>query len=109
MNRFRRGIISRLFTIIGRAICKKKETSIAPQESGATKIEVAMSKKNSVTTRGKSGQIFFWSMMALPFLQFIVFYIGVNFNSLRLAFVEYTYEGNSLVSKCKMLKKSIEN
>ena len=58
-----------------------------------------MSKKNSVTTRGKSGQIFFWSMMALPFLQFIVFYIGVNFNSLRLAFVEYTYEGNSLVSK----------
>jgi ABC-type sugar transport system permease subunit len=58
-----------------------------------------MRKKNSITTRGCSGKIFFWTMMALPFLQFLIFYIGVNFNSLRLAFVEYTYQGSSLITK----------
>lgn len=35
--------------------------------------------------------IFYAVMLAFPVLQFCVFYIGVNFNSIRLAFSEYDY------------------
>lgn len=38
-------------------------------------------KKND---RGKT--IFYWTILAFPILQFIIFYIGVNFNSFALAF-----------------------
>ncbi len=48
-----------------------------------------MKQKGSITTRGKSGKIFFWVMMALPILQFVIFYIGVNFNNVVLAFKDY--------------------
>jgi len=37
----------------------------------------------------KKRNIFYWSMLALPLLQFIIFYIVVNFNSILMAFQEY--------------------
>ena len=52
-----------------------------------------MKTKESITTRGKSGKIFFWVMMALPIVQFLIFYIGVNFNNVVLAF--QTYDKNT--------------
>ena len=49
---------------------------------------VHKSKKN----RGKT--IFYWSMLAFPLLQFVIFYIGVNMNSFALAFQEFDlYDG----------------
>ena len=37
----------------------------------------------------RNGTIFFWVMLALPLLQFAVFYVAVNFNSVLLAFKSY--------------------
>ena len=37
----------------------------------------------------KKKWIFYWAIIALPLLQFCIFYIGVNFNSILLAFKEY--------------------
>lgn len=55
-----------------------------PQDTGDV-----MKGNGSITTRGKGGKIFFWVMMALPILQFVIFYIGVNFNNVLLAFKAY--------------------
>lgn len=38
----------------------------------------------------RGAKIFYWSVLALPLLQFCIFYIGVNVNSLLLSFKEYT-------------------
>lgn len=37
----------------------------------------------------KAGMAFFWALIAFPMLQFLIFYIAVNFNSFLLAFQEY--------------------
>lgn len=44
----------------------------------------------------KSGNVFFYVMVALPIIQFIIFYIVVNFNSILLAFKEYTVTDKGL-------------
>ena len=46
-------------------------------------------KKKSRVFKSKSSLIFYICIVALPTLQFLIFYIGVNFNSLILAFKEY--------------------
>lgn len=43
-------------------------------------------------SRTAKQRIFFWCIIALPLLQFCVFYIGVNLNSILLAFRNYDYE-----------------
>ncbi len=49
--------------------------------------------KTKKVRRGSAKKwIFYWAIVALPLLQFILFYIGVNFNSLALAFKEYDYD-----------------
>lgn len=45
-------------------------------------------KRLSPMKRGANA--FYWVMIALPLLQFLIFYIGVNFNSILLAFQEVT-------------------
>lgn len=42
--------------------------------------------------------IFYCVMFALPLIQFGIFYIGVNFNSILLAFKEYTVVGRSVTT-----------
>lgn len=44
--------------------------------------------------KSKGGTIFFATMMALPLLQFIIFYFVVNFNSILLAFQKYDIVDN---------------
>lgn len=53
----------------------------APTPVRSNKIKGAMGKT--------SANIFFYTMVALPILQFIIFYIVVNFNSILLAFKQY--------------------
>ena len=61
-------------------------------------ISVKMHERKKNTGRIKTGTmkqkrrnqlIFYWSLLALPLLQYCVFYIGVNFNSIMLAFKQY--------------------
>ena len=40
--------------------------------------------------RKLGAKIFYWAILALPLLQFAIFYIGVNVNSLLLSFKEYS-------------------
>lgn len=49
-------------------------------------------KKCKKMGRGKT--IFYWSILAFPLLQFIIFYVGVNLNSFALAFQKFDYSGN---------------
>lgn len=49
-------------------------------------------KKRKKMGRGKT--IFYWSILAFPLLQFVIFYIGVNLNSFALAFQKFDYTGN---------------
>lgn len=51
-----------------------------------------MNKQRKKRSRGKN--IFYWSILAFPILQFVVFYIGVNLNSFALAFQEFNYDEN---------------
>ena len=43
--------------------------------------------------------IFAYSFLSIAIIQFVVFYIVVNINSILLAFQEVTFENGSLVSK----------
>lgn len=49
-------------------------------------------KKRKKIGRGKN--IFYWSILAFPLLQFVIFYVGVNLNSFALAFQSFDYSGN---------------
>ena len=58
-----------------------------------------MSKTKSVNSIKTSGKIFFWVMVALPLLQFAIFYVAVNFNSVLLAFKSYENFTGNIVTK----------
>lgn len=42
----------------------------------------------------RSKNIFVWSILAYPLLLFVIFYIGVNFNSLIMAFRKFDFDGS---------------
>lgn len=48
-----------------------------------------MAQKKSKRKVGRSGWIFYAVAMAIPVLQFLIFYIGVNLNSILMAFQKY--------------------
>lgn len=50
----------------------------------------------------KKRWIFYWAILALPLLQFCIFYIGVNFNSILLAFQEWDSDSASFVWSSNM-------
>lgn len=52
--------------------------------------ELKVPKKKKKTNKAK---IFYWAVLALPMLQFLIFYVGVNFNSLLLSFKQYNPNG----------------
>lgn len=55
-------------------------------------------KKSSFITRRRRKFAFYMAVLAIPLLQFIIFYIYVNFNSILLAFKNYSLtEGQSFV------------
>lgn len=51
-----------------------------------------MNKQRKKIRRGKD--IFYWSILVFPILQFMIFYVGVNLNSFALAFQSFDYKGN---------------
>lgn len=51
-----------------------------------------MNKQRKKIRRGKD--IFYWSILVFPILQFMIFYVGVNLNSFVLAFQSFDYKGN---------------
>lgn len=57
----------------------------------------AQKRKKKKKKRDKAGTIFFATMIALPLLQFIIFYIVVNFNSIVLAFQKYSISDTGYV------------
>ena len=52
------------------------------------------SKHTKLGTKRTNDKIFFTCLVALPLLQFFIFYICVNFNSILLAFKEYDADGS---------------
>ena len=56
-----------------------------PQENPRS----AQKKKMKSGMGQRSANVFFYTMVALPIVQFIIFYIVVNFNSILLAFKQY--------------------
>ena len=58
----------------------------------------AIKKKSYANFRRKRDLIFYFSLFALPFLQFLVFYVGVNTNSIVQAFLHYEIEAEGLIS-----------
>lgn len=57
-------------------------------ETNTEKIE-----PKKVMSRSRKKLIFYILVMAYPLIQFSIFYIGVNINSILLAFKEYDFEG----------------
>ncbi len=50
--------------------------------------------KERAHKRKKHGaRIFYWAVLFLPIVQFCIFYIGVNFNSILLSFKQYQIDG----------------
>lgn len=53
-----------------------------------------LKKSNGMGTMKRNKLIFYIVCAALPILQFCIFYIGVNFNSIALSFKKYVSDGN---------------
>ena len=49
-------------------------------------------KRNQIKTKNRNQKIFYALMMAIPILQFIVFYVVVNANSIVLSFKDYNVD-----------------
>ena len=47
-------------------------------------------RKSNVGWFNRNGKIFYFSFLALPLAQFVIFYVVVNFNSILLAFQNYS-------------------
>lgn len=54
-------------------------------------------KQKSITAQKKVNLIFYIAFMAIPVIQFLIFYVGVNFKSLMFTFQKYNYESMSFV------------
>ena len=51
---------------------------------------IQASTDGTVFGKEKSHKIFYWAFLTIPLIEFCIFYIGVNFNSILLAFKSYT-------------------
>lgn len=58
-----------------------------------------MKHNGNINSIKRNGKVFFWVMVALPILQFAIFYIAVNFNSILLAFKSYENYTGTVVTK----------
>ena len=50
------------------------------------------SKRGSLSAKKREIMIFYYSMIALPILQFLIFYVYINFSSFTLGFQEYSHK-----------------
>lgn len=58
-----------------------------------------MKNNRDLNSIKRNGNVFFWVMLALPLLQFAIFYVGVNLNSILLAFKSYENYTGKVVTK----------
>jgi len=56
-------------------------------------------KKGAFKEKRKKDLIFCLLVLAIPAIQFLIFYVGVNFNSILMAFQEYRVDENTLLGK----------
>lgn len=63
--------------------------NVLPVEAMKTNSGKPNGTKNRTLNRKTGALIFYIAMMAIPVLQFVIMYIGVNINSIFLAFKEY--------------------
>ncbi len=49
-------------------------------------------KKRNISARTRARMIFYGIMIALPLLQWLVFYVGLNFNTFVMAFQKWSYK-----------------
>lgn len=61
------------------------------RKAGVTKVQGG---KTNFSKKRRKDLIFCCCLMALPLLQYLIFYIGVNFNSILLSLQEYVIVGN---------------
>ena len=50
------------------------------------------SKRTAFSAKKRQTMIFYYSMIALPLLQFLIFYLYINLSSFTMGFQEYSYE-----------------
>lgn len=55
-----------------------------------------MDRKKAKKRKARRKNLFYWCIIALPVLQFLIFYIGVNLNSFALAFQTFDYQNEGL-------------
>lgn len=65
------------------------ESSTAAKQVASPMRKSKYSSHKRKSKNSKAGILFFATMVALPVLQFVIFYIVVNFNSIVLAFQQY--------------------
>ncbi len=65
--------------------------------------------KTMKRTKNRSNTLFLTLMLIFPLAQFCVFYIGVNLNSVLLAFKEYSFDGTSSFVAFKNFGKVFES
>ena len=53
-------------------------------------------KKKGIDSQKKSRAIFYYALIAIPLVQFAIFYIGVNINSILLSFQSYIRDENGM-------------
>lgn len=68
-----------------------------------------MAATNFKRMQNKKRWVFYWAVLLLPLVQFCIFYIGVNFNSIMLAFKEWDTGTSTLVwsSNASEFKRAI--
>lgn len=55
----------------------------------------------------KGARTFYWVMFALPLLQFVIFYIGVNLNSILMAFQKITLKRDSATGTVRYISEFV--
>ena len=54
--------------------------------------KISNKKQKTMTTKRRNEAIFFTCLVAYPMIQFLIFYVAVNINSILLAFQDYNVE-----------------
>lgn len=80
-----------------KSIRRRRKVSMATYEMKRQLMALLPSKQRKTTNSGNRFQrkqiIFVWKMLAIPILQFLVFWVYVNFDSILLAFRNIDYAG----------------
>jgi ABC-type sugar transport system permease subunit len=54
-------------------------------------------EKHPISTKKLSENLFYYGVLAIPVIQFILFYVAVNFNSILLSFQSFDYQSGGFI------------